>query len=172
MQSDRERITELFALHSTAVRQYAGRRVSPGVDPDDVVAEVFAVAWRRLDQVPQGPEALPYLFAIGRRVVANAERSARRRHRLAQAVEAAVPPGDDGPGDGRAEQVRQAMAQLRPKDREALTLVVRDGLSHAEAAQVLDCSTGALSVRLSRARARLRALLTDLSPAADLRSQR
>jgi RNA polymerase sigma factor (sigma-70 family) len=166
VESDRDRITELFELHSTAVRHYAVRRVSPGVDPDDVVAEVFSVAWRRLRQVPAGPEALPYLFAVARRVVANAERSARRRHRLAQAVEAAVPPGDDGP-DERAEQVRLALGQLRERDREALTLVVRDGLSHAEAAQVLGCSTGALSTRLTRARAQLRGLLTDLSPASE-----
>jgi DNA-directed RNA polymerase specialized sigma24 family protein len=89
---DSDRIVELFTAHRADLWPYAVRRLSPEVDPDDVVAEVFAVAWRPLREVPDGPEARPYLFAIARRVVANAERAARRRRALAQCA------GDDHSG--------------------------------------------------------------------------
>ena len=165
MDSDRVRIGELFGAHSAALRQYAVRRVSPEVDPDDVVAEVFAVAWRRIADVPPGPDARPYLFTIARLAVANAERSARRSRRLTlRAVELAEPEEGIGPdADDPGERVRQAVGQLRTRDREALVLVLWDGLSHAEAAQALGCSTAALTARLARARTRLRRLLADLS---------
>ncbi len=173
MDGERERIAELFGAHSAALRQYAVRRAGPEVDPDDIVAEVFAVAWRRLRDVPEGAEARPYLFAIARRVLANAERSARRRHRLRQAVHETRPPAE--PEDGPGELVRAAVRQLKDRDREALVLVMWDGLSHAEAARVLGCSAGALATRLTRARARLRELLAELpgfpAPASDVRSQ-
>jgi RNA polymerase sigma-70 factor (ECF subfamily) len=173
--ADRQRIADMFGLHSVALRRYVARRVSSDVDPDDVVAEVFAVAWRRLRKVPPEPETRPYLFAIARHIVLNAERSARRRRRLVQAIDAAAPDSTET-DDGAAERVREAIAQLKSRDREALVLVLWDGLSHAEAARVLGCSTGALTTRLARARAELRRRLSDLTDSpgttSDLRSQR
>jgi RNA polymerase sigma-70 factor, ECF subfamily len=53
----------------------AGREVA-----EDVVAETFAVAWRRRDCMPE--EALPWLYAIAGNVVANQWRSGRRRRDL------------------------------------------------------------------------------------------
>jgi RNA polymerase sigma-70 factor (ECF subfamily) len=52
-----------------------------------------------------------------------------------------------------------ALMGLPEQQREALLLVVWDGLSHREAATVLGCSTSALSVRVHRARKRLRAAI-------------
>ncbi len=43
---------ELFRAHAGAVRAYARRRIGRG-DADDTVSEVFAIAWRRLDDVPE-----------------------------------------------------------------------------------------------------------------------
>jgi RNA polymerase sigma-70 factor (ECF subfamily) len=55
--------------------------------------------------------------------------------------------------------VRDAIERLRPVDREVLELVMWEGLTHAEAAQVLGCSTNAVAVRLHKARKRLQAEL-------------
>lgn len=55
--------------------------------------------------------------------------------------------------------VREAIEQLRPVDREVLQLVLWDGLSHAEAGQVLGCSSNAVALRLHKAKERLRAAL-------------
>jgi RNA polymerase sigma-70 factor, ECF subfamily len=69
----------LFLAHAAAVRAYAARRVSAG-EVDDVASDVFVVAWRRLDDVPE--DALPWLLACARRIVANRVRSTRRQAAL------------------------------------------------------------------------------------------
>jgi RNA polymerase sigma-70 factor, ECF subfamily len=57
------------------VRAYALRRASPDA-AQDVVADTFLVVWRRLEDVPA--DALPWLYGIARRVLANQRRSADR----------------------------------------------------------------------------------------------
>jgi RNA polymerase sigma-70 factor (ECF subfamily) len=57
--------------------------------------------------------------------------------------------------------VKQAMARLRTKDREIIGLVDLAGLSYAEAADVLDVPSGTVMSRISRARARLLALVEE-----------
>lgn len=57
--------------------------------------------------------------------------------------------------------VRTAIERLRRKDQEVLLLVMWEGLSHAEAATVLQCSVNAVAQRLHAARERLRAQLTN-----------
>jgi RNA polymerase sigma-70 factor (ECF subfamily) len=70
-----EGFESLFRDHYAAVRGYALRRAPRDMAPD-VVAETFLVAWRRLDDVPA--DALPWLYGVARRVLANARRSADR----------------------------------------------------------------------------------------------
>jgi DNA-directed RNA polymerase specialized sigma24 family protein len=60
----RRRLERLFVEHSAAVRAYAARRVAQGV-VDDVSSDVFVVAWRRLEDMPE--DALPWLLACARR---------------------------------------------------------------------------------------------------------
>jgi RNA polymerase sigma-70 factor, ECF subfamily len=126
-----------------------------------VLAETFLVAWRRLDDIPQ--QALPWLLAVARRVLANLRRSEKRRvaltNRLARdrtAVPAAGVPG----GAGVAVAVRAALDQLRDRDREILMLAEWDGLEPQEIARMLSCSRANVDVRLHRARRRIAALLT------------
>ncbi len=171
---DEARVRELLAAHGPALHGYVVRRAGPGTDPADVVASVFEVVWRGLGRVPAGAAARPYLFGVARNVLANAERGRRRQLRLAERVAAHTPAqvqpavGDESP---EVERVREAVARLAPLDREALLLVLWDGLSHAEAAQALGCSTRAVTVRLSRARQRVRALLDGAATArSDARS--
>ncbi len=61
------------------------------------------------------------------------------------------------------------MTRLRPADALVLQLTYWHGLSAGEAAQFLECSTGALWVRLTRARAALRRELRD-EPEPDITS--
>ncbi len=120
--ADDGRVRELFAAHGAALHGYVVRRAGPGTDPADVVASVLEVAWRRLNRVPAGPAARPYLFGVARKVLANAERGRRRQLRLVERLAAyAVPAGaEEDPG---VERVRAAMARLAPLDREALAVV-------------------------------------------------
>jgi RNA polymerase sigma-70 factor (ECF subfamily) len=156
----REREFEaLYTTHYQAIAGYVLRRVPAGA-ADDVIAQVFAVAWRRFDAVPPPPGDRPWLFAVARNGVADQLRSERRRLRLharlsAEALTVGVS-GDEPSGD----RVRAALSALRPADREALQLVLWDELSHAEAAAVLGCSTNAFELRYRRARNAVRVTVT------------
>ena len=71
----------LFDEHHRAVLAYFLRRLDRD-DAYDATADVFVVAWRRLDDVPQGEEALPWLYGVARRVLSNQLRGVRRADRL------------------------------------------------------------------------------------------
>jgi RNA polymerase sigma-70 factor (ECF subfamily) len=154
-----ERFEGLFREHYAAIRAYALRR-APRDAAQDVVADTFLVAWRRLDDVPA--DALPWLYGVARRVLANERRSVTRRtaldRRLADTV-VRVPAADVGEAIGDAERLRAAVASLSPRHRETLMLVAWEGLSGARAARAAGCSAATFAVRLHRARARLAAEL-------------
>ena len=139
----------MFVEHYPHVFAYARRR-SPE-DAADVVSEVFLTAWRRLDELPA--DALPWLFAVARRTIANARRSAARRSSVPIADPASVSDAESTVIE-RVE-VARAFRRLSERDREVLMLVAWDGLTPARAARVLGCSVPTFHVRLHRARARL-----------------
>jgi RNA polymerase sigma-70 factor (ECF subfamily) len=152
------RLDALWHSHAGAVVRYARRRVLPG-EVDEVVAETFLVAWRRLDEVPEYP--LPWLIGVARGVSANVLRTARRRTALTDRLTATAGPERameiDDPD--LAGPLTLALASLRPQDRELLMLLAWDGLSHDEAATALKISRGAVAVRLHRLRRRLKTQL-------------
>ena len=71
--ADRQRLTDLFCRHGDAVFAYANDRLG-GEEAQDLVAEVFAVAWRRLATIKEGQER-PWLFGVARRLVLQHRRS-------------------------------------------------------------------------------------------------
>lgn len=143
-----------------AVSAYVVRRLPEAIDSGDVVAEVFTVVWRRLDQVPRAPAERLWVYGVARRCVSQAARSSARRDRLRARLgwTSTRLPGDD-PDNGLV--VRDAIAALPSGEAEALRLTVWDGLSHEEAADVLDCSVNAVGIRVHRARKRLARMLAD-----------
>jgi RNA polymerase sigma-70 factor (ECF subfamily) len=56
---------------------------------------------------------------------------------------------------GETDVVARAFERLRPEERELLALVAWEGLTPAEASQVLGCSSNAARIRLYRARRKL-----------------
>ena len=121
--SRQARFDDLYRRHAAAVAAYALRRVARDV-AEDVVSEVFVVAWRRLDEVPE--HALPWLFGVARHTVANHRRSSRRRVRLEERLrvnlgEVSVTAVD--------RHLLDALQTLREGDREMLLLVAWEGLS-------------------------------------------
>jgi RNA polymerase sigma factor (sigma-70 family) len=151
----RTRLEALFAEHAAAVRAYALRRIGAEA-ADDTVSEVFVVACRRLEHVPT--DALPWLLACARRVLANQRRGARRRDALLERLHGETSPAwAEWEAGGRP--LLAALAGLRERDREVLLLVAWEGLEPARAAAALECSLPAFTVRLHRARRRLAAAL-------------
>lgn len=151
---------QLYRQHHRQVLAYCLRRTG-AVDADDAVAEVFTIAWRRRSDMPRGDEELPWLYGVARNVLRHQWRSTSRFRRLTGRVvgiRQTPPPGPEQVVVEAEEyvRVRRALIQLRPGDQEVLLLAAWEGLSHAEIAAALDCSTDAVDKRLQRAKQRLR----------------
>src|SRR3954451_6800518 len=121
------RFNRLHDEHFEAVRRYVCRREP--ADADDVVAETFLVAWRRLDEIPH--DARPWLIGVARNVRLNARRSARRRQALGAHLSEMAPPAVVAEPADAFEAVKAALARLPEFDREVLLLSIWDDLDRA-----------------------------------------
>lgn len=150
--SDHDELEYAWRKHFRAVVAYAVRRGFNQQDAEEIAAEAFSVAWRK---APVHQLELPWLLAVTRGIAANRRRSAMRRRRLFDRLLREPPPPapsvdqDEGP-------VAEAFDALSESDRELLALIVWDGLKPRDAAIVLGASPAVVSVRLHRAKARLR----------------
>jgi len=159
-----ESFQALYEAHAGAVLSYARRRASRA-DADDVLAEVFLVAWRRLDEVPRARERV-WLLGVARRALANQRRGSTRRGALRERLEGQAPaiaPAAPFPTAGQT-RLGRALATLSESDRELLLLLAWEGLTNEEAAAVLEIGPRALRVRLHRARRRLSTALAREEP--------
>lgn len=145
---DRSEVEALWRAWHRHVLAYALRRSDPAT-AEEVVAETFVVAWRRIREVPEPP--LPWLLGVARRVLANRRRGEERRRALVDRLEGESRSADQDGADGA---VLEALARLREPDREALLLHAWEGLDNHAAAVVVGCSANAFAVRLHRARER------------------
>ena len=155
------RYVALFEAHYRQVLAYALRRADNASDAEEVAAETFTVVWRRLDDVPNGDDALLWIYGVARLVLSNSRRSRRRRRfledKLASLPVERVEFEDTVSGLVDRQAVRDALSRLKPHDQELLRLVAWEGLSHRQVAQMLGCTENAVAIRLHRARERLAA---------------
>jgi len=160
VQSPEERFTALMREVGGPLRRYVVRRIAAD-QVDDVLADVFLVVWRRLDDVP-ADEALPWCYGVAHLCLANARRSQRRRLELVDKLqrEPSAPAPDDDP------DLAEALAQLSETDRELIQLWAWEQLQPVEIGAVLGLSANAVSLRLSRARRKLHLLLRQESVSA------
>ncbi len=159
----------LFTDSYSALRRYAHHRGLSPADSEDLVAEVFTIAWRRIDDVPA--DAVPWLFAVARNVLRNTRRAERRRARMLARLpppEIQLPPEPDRRRE--IDLVRGALDSLDARDRELLVLIAWDGLMPQQAASALGWTPGATRVRLHRARNRLAAVLASTETPSTLRT--
>ena len=112
---------------------------------------------------PRDEGALPWLYAIAHRVIANQRRAGRRLSNLRTKLRRTSTLTDSvrGPADilVQAESHRDILAafdRLRPVDREVLRLLTWEELGRDDAAALLGISRPALDQRLHRAASRLR----------------
>jgi RNA polymerase sigma factor (sigma-70 family) len=157
------RLTVLFQTHASRLHAYA-RRHADAATAEDLVAEAFNVALRRLDVVPEDPgEAFAWLVGTVRKLAANQrrKRSTGERYWREAARELWHAPSGITPEDAVAdrESSLSALAALSPTEREVLLLTAWEGLPAEQVAVVLGISKNAVGVRLHRARRRLAELL-------------
>jgi len=157
----------MYASHVRDVLAYCLRRTAHA-EAHDAAAEVFAVAWRRMTELPAEPETLPWLFGVAANVLKNQGRSSRRSRNLAgkigsQAVE--FQPGPETQLVRRAEyeEVHRAIDSLKPKYRDVLKLVEWEELPREQVAQMLSVSRSTIDQRIHRAYQQLARKLKHLS---------
>ena len=151
----------LFGDAFDDVLRFCARRVTPE-QAEDVAAEVMTIAWRRFEELPNGPgDQRAWLFTTARNLMLRQARDESRRRTLAVRIgsgQALGLPGVDGEAAARVDLGR-AWRLLSERHQEALAMTVWDGLTTLEAATVLGISPVAYRLRLSRARSQLRAHL-------------
>ncbi|WP_433251644.1 RNA polymerase sigma factor [Streptosporangium sp. CA-135522] len=163
---DDERLARFEAVYRETYGQitaYAARRCDSPQDAADVVAETFTVAWRRMDELPAGEEATPWLYGVARRVLANHRRGEVRRQ--ARSIELDAEMADlygESPDSGvELKAITQVFRTLTDDDRELLSLVAWEGLDREQIATTLGLSRNAVRIRLHRARKRFSRALAE-----------
>ena len=141
---------------------YFVRRVHPPEDAADCVAETLVVLWRRSAELPAEVDpARAWAFGVARGVLSNYRRAGSRRLALADALRGTLEV-QHAPSSGEMEsEVVDALSTLKESDRELVLLVAWEGLTLESAATVLGIKAPAARARYSRARAKLRAVLSD-----------
>jgi RNA polymerase sigma-70 factor (ECF subfamily) len=142
------------------LRRFARNLTRNPHDADDVVQIAVERALTRLDQWRSDARLDSWLFKIVRNAWIDELRSRGRRNKIFAAEEAGENFGAElMERETELLSVQSAMSRLPEDQREAVSLVLVEGLPYREAAEVLDVPIGTLTSRLARGRAALQALL-------------
>ena len=145
---------EFYKRHSRSVWTYVYRVTNDAADADDIVQEAFLRLFQA-DVEPLDDEGLRrYVFRVAGNLVADRW---RRRARDERHPAASL---DAGRAGNRDLDVVRIFSELKPRERALLWLAYVEGDTHEDIAAALHVGRGSVKVLLSRARARLRDLLT------------
>lgn len=150
-------IDEWFRQYADRVLAYLLHRTDAHT-AQDVLQEVFVIAFRKAPSVPQ--PAVGWLIGTARRVLANRLRGLRRHDELVAKLAADAAQTKDPDLAALKQAFADTLDALPPADREVLTLSGWYDLTPQEAAEAVGCTPGAYAVRLHRARRRLDAHLS------------
>jgi RNA polymerase sigma-70 factor, ECF subfamily len=155
-----ENVHEQIVALLPRLRRFARNLARNPHDADDVVQIALERALLKLDQWRRDARLDSWLFKIVRNAWIDELRSRGRRDRMFLPAEAGENVGD-ATLDREADlmSVQSAMAKLPEDQRTAVSLVLVEGLSYKEAADVLDIPIGTLTSRLARGREALQAML-------------
>lgn len=144
---------------------YLQRRVGFD-DAPDLLNETMIVAWRKAKDLPDDPErARMWLFGIARATLFNHGRGERRRSALADRIGSNTGTGVTSSAADDGDEVRDAISRLDPDRAELVRLVHWDGLTLAEAAELLNIPASTARSRYAKAKEELRAALGAIVPA-------
>ena len=144
-----------------ALRRYARALTRDSDLADDLVQDTLVRALRS-EHLFQGEEVRSWLYTILTNLNRNRLRSLARRPTL-MSIEDNDAPDFAGPESGQRD-IERALATLVDEQRDALLLVVLEGLSYREVAEVQGVPIGTIMSRLSRARSQIKAYLDGARP--------
>jgi RNA polymerase sigma-70 factor, ECF subfamily len=168
---DRHAFGELFERHAEAVWNHAYRLTASWSQAEDLTSSTFLLAWRKCREVKLVRDsALPWLYTVAGNLARNDYRGTTRFLRAVRRLPedtVAADHADDVAhrvdADARLARILAAIRTLPRSEREAVELCLLGELPAADAAELLGVAEVSVRSRLSRARARLRTKLEELS---------
>jgi RNA polymerase sigma-70 factor (ECF subfamily) len=157
---DRAAFERLLHRHFDRIHGLAWRFMGGPPDSEDLAQDVCVALGRKIRSYRGDARFTTWLY----QVVLNAARDAMRRRATRQSAAAAFAEVDDlrrGADAARAAEadwVRSAIAGLKDDLRETAVLVLDEGLSHAEVAEIMDVAESTISWRLMEVRKALKTL--------------
>jgi RNA polymerase sigma factor (sigma-70 family) len=155
---DHHAFGELVRRHQSPVRAFLTRMTRCDSHlADDLAQETFLKAWQKLHTFRGNAKFSTWLFGIAFNEFRGV---ARQRKELALADLAESPPEAEAPSAVASSHLRldltEALKRLNSNERVAILLCCQNGLSHEEAAQVLDCPLGTVKTNVLRGKERLK----------------
>ena len=161
---------EVYDALAPRLYAYLLRQTRDAARAEDLVQQTLLHMHRARGRFIPGAEVLPWAFAIARRLLIDGLRRTKREvladsddegdGAQAQATDAAA--DDLVQAQELATRIRAALKKLPEQQRVAFELVKQEGLSLAEAAEVLGTTVAAVKLRAHRAYEALRAVLGDV----------
>lgn len=148
---------KVFNDHWPRVRRHIECYVDNHDEVDELTAEVFVVAWRKLD--PARPMPLTWLLRTANNKLRDRTRRTRSHDRALEALTRGLADPATPLDPLEALALRQAVASLSARERQVVVLTYWDELNAGEVADVLRTSQAAVWTTLTRARHKLRVLL-------------
>lgn len=144
------------------LRRYALHLCRNASLADDLLQEAMLNAWLARDRFQAGSNLKAWCTTILRNVFFSYKRRSWRTTPLADDAMAQMPANGTECGDALDLLALRNLIALLPVDqRDALLLIGAGGMSYIEAGRICGCATGTVKSRVSRARLRLTALLSE-----------
>jgi RNA polymerase sigma factor (sigma-70 family) len=155
-----QRLGLLFERHHARLYQFCLRMTGSTALAEDLVQDVFTRMLRYAHTFRADSQFLPWAYRLAR----NATNDHFRKHRHEPPMpEETIPQADDSPGAQErlveaetSALLRRALLELPEDKREVLVLSRFHSLKYQEIAELLECSEGAVKVRVHRAVKQLR----------------
>jgi RNA polymerase sigma-70 factor (ECF subfamily) len=159
---DQNAFGELVRRYQSPVRAFLARMTRGDAHlADDLAQETFLKAWQKLQTYRGGARFSTWLFGIA---INEFRMASRRRKELAWEEVDKSPVASEEPAAARDSHLRldltEALKLLNSSERAAVVLCCQNGLSHEEAAQVLDCPLGTVKTNILRGKEKLRRRLS------------
>jgi RNA polymerase sigma-70 factor (ECF subfamily) len=160
LQMDQDTFRALYDRTARPLWLYLRRRSGDSQLADDLLQETYYRFLRTRVAFESESHRRNYLFRIASNLVNDSHR--RKHDHVELSDDHAVPSHKDSDAAGQSQRrtdLARAMAQLKPRQRDALWLAYAEGSSHEEIAQMLGVKAGSIKLILFRARRKLAALL-------------
>lgn len=159
---DQNAFAELVRRYQSPVRVFLTRMTRGDSHlADDLAQETFLKAWKGLRSYRGGAKFSTWLFGIAFNEFRSAAR-ARKEIALDDLSEQPPEPQTTAADAGSCLRLdlTEALKRISSDERAAILLCCQNGLSHEEAAQVLDCPLGTVKTNILRGKEKLKRYLT------------